>query len=77
MKDHENERKSVEQEWEKKAMEELFGMEPEMSLQSARFATTENALLAEYGQERNEEEQLFLEKRMNPAFYWVSYEYVF
>jgi hypothetical protein len=56
MKDHENERKSVEQEWEKKAMEELFGMEPEMSLQSARFATTENALLAEYGQERNEEE---------------------
>ncbi|WP_413307696.1 hypothetical protein AA0X95_08215 [Bacillus sp. 1P10SD] len=55
MKKQENDRKSIEEEWEKKTMQELFGMEPEMTLQSARFATTENPLLTEYNLERNEE----------------------
>ncbi|MED4227741.1 hypothetical protein [Neobacillus cucumis] len=45
------------EEWEKKAMEQLYGVEPEMSLQTARFATTENPLLTEYNHERIEDEQ--------------------
>ncbi|WML59273.1 hypothetical protein [Neobacillus sp. PS2-9] len=57
MKEQEKDPKSMEEEWEKKAMQELFGMEPEMSLQSARFATTENPLLTEYHIERNEKEE--------------------
>jgi hypothetical protein len=57
MKEQKNDRKSIEEEWEKKAMQELFGMESEMSLQSARFATTENPLLTEYHVERNVKEE--------------------
>ncbi|MBT2657053.1 hypothetical protein J7E81_17790 [Bacillus sp. ISL-18] len=39
-------------EWEKEAMKQLYGVEPEMTLQTARFATTENPLLTEYYQDR-------------------------
>lgn len=44
------------EEWEKEAMKQLYGVEPEMTLQTARFATTDNPLLTEYYHVRNEDE---------------------
>lgn len=40
---------------EKKAdLHEYYGLEPEMSLQSAQFATTDNEYLNEYGNQKEE-----------------------
>ncbi|WP_160722315.1 hypothetical protein [Bacillus sp. USDA818B3_A] len=61
MKDQEPSRLFEDEEWEKEAMKKLYGVEPEMSLQTARFATTENPLLTEYYQERNEDDNNPLE----------------
>jgi hypothetical protein len=54
MKEQENQPKLKEDNWERRTMQELYGMEPEMNLQSANFATTENPLLSEYYRDRNE-----------------------
>ena len=56
MKDREQSLLFEDKEWEKEAMKKLYGVEPEMTLQTARFATTENPLLTEYYQERNEDD---------------------
>ncbi|MCM3724951.1 hypothetical protein M3226_04460 [Neobacillus cucumis] len=45
------------EEWEKETIKKLYGVEPEMTLQTARFATTENPLLTEYYPERCNDEQ--------------------
>lgn len=57
MNSNEKNQKHVEDEWEKKVFKDLYGVDPEMSLQTAQFATTENPLLTEYYHERNEEEE--------------------
>ena len=54
MRDPEQHRLFEDEEWEKETFKKLYGVEPEMTLQTARFATTENPLLTEYYQERNE-----------------------
>lgn len=61
MRDQEQNQLFHDEEWEKEAMKKLYGVEPEMSLQTARFATTENPLLTEYQQERNENDNHPLE----------------
>ena len=52
MRDEKQRRLFEDEEWEKEAMKQLYGVEPEMTLQTARFATTENPLLTEYYQDR-------------------------
>ncbi|ULT56232.1 hypothetical protein L1999_24810 [Neobacillus drentensis] len=52
MSDEKQRRLFEDEEWEKEAMKQLYGVEPEMTLQTARFATTENPLLTEYYQDR-------------------------
>jgi hypothetical protein len=56
MSDREQRRLFEDEEWEKEAMKQLYGVEPEMTLQTARFATTDNPLLTEYYHVRNEDE---------------------
>ena len=56
MRDQEQHRQFEDEEWEKETFKKLYGVEPEMTLQTARFATTENPLLTEYYQERNEDD---------------------
>ncbi len=57
MKDKDNDLNHDEDSWEKKAFKDLYGLEPEMSLQTAQFATTENPLLTEYYQERHKADE--------------------
>ena len=57
MKNKDNNLKHDEDSWEKKAFKDLYGLEPEMNLQTAQFATTENPLLTEYYQERHGAEE--------------------
>ena len=53
----EHEKSREDEDWEKNAIKQLYGVEPEMSLQTVRFATTENPLLTEYYHERNEQDE--------------------
>jgi hypothetical protein len=56
MRNQEQHRMFEDEEWEKETIKKLYGVEPEMTLQTARFATTDNPLLTEYYQERNEDD---------------------
>ncbi|MCT8138120.1 hypothetical protein H1D32_10345 [Anaerobacillus sp. CMMVII] len=37
----------------KSELDEVYGVEPEMSLQNAKFSTTDNEYLSEYGDKKN------------------------
>jgi hypothetical protein len=56
MRNQDQHRMFEDEEWEKETIKKLYGVEPEMTLQTARFATTDNPLLTEYYQERNEDD---------------------